>query len=117
MASLQTDSAGAREFRGIRYAAFYLPERAAGSEGARFVSEYRDRFGAEPDTRAALAYDAAMLIGLATRDVGPDRRKVRDWVASVGRSRAAHRGITGEIRFSDKGDALGKPVFMTEVKP
>ncbi len=117
MASIATDSAGVREFRGLRYAAFYLPDRTSGSEGARFVSEYRARFGSEPDTRAALAYDAAMIIGLAERDVGPDRRKIREWVASVGRGRAAYRGITGDIRFSDKGDAVGKPVFITEVKP
>ncbi len=117
MASVATDSAGVREFRGLRYAAFYRPDRATAGEATRFVAEYRDRFGSEPDTRAALAYDAAMILGLAERDVGPDRRKIRDWVASVGRGRAAFRGITGDIRFSDKGDAVGKPVFITEVKP
>ncbi len=116
MASLAADSA-AREFRGVRYAAFYLADRGASTEGARFEAEYRQRFGTEPDTRAALGYDAAMIIGQAAREVGPDRRKVRDWVASVGRGRAAYRGITGDIRFSEKGDALGKPVFITEVKP
>ena len=116
MASIESDSARTREFRGVRYAAFYRPD-TAGAAAREFVSEYRRRFGAEPDTRAALAYDAAMIIGLAARDVGPDRRKVRDWVASVGRGRPAHPGVTGEIRFSDRGDAVSKPVFITEVKP
>ena len=117
MASIQADTAAAVEFRGVHYAAFYLPERAAATAGARFVAEYRRRFGAAPDTRAALAYDAATIIGQAVIDVGPDRGKVRDWVSSVGRGRAAHQGITGEIRFDERGDAVGKPVFITEVKP
>jgi len=117
MASIQADTGAAREFRGVHYAAFYLPDRGGSREGARFVAEYRQRFGSEPDTRAALAYDAAMVIGQGARDAGPDRVRVRDWVASVGRGRPAHAGITGDIRFDERGDAVGKPVFITEVKP
>lgn len=117
MASLQADTAAAAQARGVHYAAFYLPDRVEAAEGSRFVAEYRQRFGAEPDTRAALAYDAATLIGKAVLDVGPDRTRVRDWVAGVGRGRAPYHGITGAIRFDEKGDAVGKPVFITEVKP
>ncbi|HEX9107278.1 MAG TPA: branched-chain amino acid ABC transporter substrate-binding protein [Longimicrobiales bacterium] len=117
MASIQADTGAAREFRGVHYAAFYLPETRSGAASARFVTEYRQRFGSDPDTRAALAYDAATIIGRAVRETGPDRARVRDWVASVGRGRPAHAGITGDIRFDERGDAVGKPVFITEVKP
>lgn len=35
---------------------------------------------------------------------GPHRRRVRDWVASVGRARAAHAGATGRIAFDEPRD-------------
>jgi hypothetical protein len=37
---------------------------------------------------------------------GADRRQVRDWVASVGRGRAAYEGVTGTIRFDEHGDPV-----------
>ena len=117
IAGLSTDTATAREFRGVRYTAFFLADRAATPEAQRFVDAYRTRFGSAPDHRAALSYDAAMLIGRAALAVGPDRRQVRDWVAGIGRARPAFPGVTGAIRFDAEGNAVGKPVLVGEVRP
>jgi ABC-type branched-subunit amino acid transport system substrate-binding protein len=58
-----------------------------------------------------------MLISRAVSAVGPDRRRIRDWIASVGRDAPAQRGITGEIRFDDHGNALAKTVLIGSIKP
>ena len=105
------------EFRDVRFSAFYDPSLARTTEERAFVDEYRRRFGETPAHQAALAYDAATLIGHATFAVAGDRRRIRDWVASIGRTAPSHRGITGEIRFDANGDAVGKPVLIGRIAP
>src|SRR5437867_3019578 len=104
-------------FRGVRFTAFYDPARASNDEERYFAAEYRRRYGQAPTHQAALSYDAAMLISRAVSAVGPDRRRIRDWIASVGRDAPAQRGITGEIRFDDHGNALAKTVLIGSIKP
>ena len=115
VAGLAADTASTREFRGVRYTAFFLAERATTIEARRFVDAYRARTGVAPDHRAALTYDATMLIGTAAQAVGPDRRAIRDWIAGVGRQRPAFQGVTGAIRFDEEGDAVGKVVLVGQV--
>jgi branched-chain amino acid transport system substrate-binding protein len=106
------DSGPAGEFRNVRFAAFFDPGVATSPEQQSFIREYRRRFGGSPDHQSALSYDAAMLIGRATHAVGPDRRKVRDWIAKVGRGVPAYPGVTGVIRFDEDGDAANKMVVV-----
>ncbi len=117
LAALQADSAAAREFGGLRYTAFFLPGRATSEPAAQFVADYRARFGGLPDHRAALSYDAAMLIGLAALEVGPRRERIRDWIAQVGREGAAYVGATGELRFDSSGDPIEKSLWVAEIRP
>jgi branched-chain amino acid transport system substrate-binding protein len=100
------------EFRDVRYAAFFDADGASAAEQRLFVGEYRRRFGGSPNHQSALSYDAAMLIGRAAHAVGDDRRKIRDWVAEVGRGAPAHGGVTGVIRFDEHGDAIHKAVLV-----
>lgn len=116
IASISTAATTPGEFRGVRYTAFYDAASHAPAAAA-FANEYRRRFGALPNHQSALSYDAAMLIGRAAQAVGNDRRAVRDWVAAIGRSAPAYDGVTGQIRFDDHGDAIGKAVLIGEVKP
>lgn len=104
-------------FRGVRYTAFYDPHRPVNAEAKHFAAEYTRRFGQVAPPQAALSYDAAMLIGRAALAVGSDRRRVRDWIASTGVSAPAMRGITGDIRFNENGDAVGKPVLIGRIEP
>jgi branched-chain amino acid transport system substrate-binding protein len=115
LAALTTDSVARRAYPDVRYTAFFVADRAATNEARQFVQRYQARYGVSPDHRAALAYDAATLIGLAARAVGRDRRRIRDHVASTGRERAPHPGVTGPIGFDEHGDVIGKPVLVVPV--
>lgn len=83
-------------------------------EVQRFVTAYRARFGADPDDKAALGYDAAQLFAHAITAVGTDRRAVRDWLATRSTATAYH-GVTGVIRFQADGDPVDKGLTMTRV--
>ena len=111
------DAGAPGEFRDVRFAAFFDPARASTAEQLVFVADYQRRFGGLPNHLSALSYDAAMLIGRATHAVGGDRRKVRDWLAEVGRGTPAHPGVTGVIRFDEHGDAINKAVLVARAAP
>ncbi|HEX4683831.1 MAG TPA: hypothetical protein VH277_14025, partial [Gemmatimonadaceae bacterium] len=78
------------------------------------VDAYRGRYGALPDGNAALAYDATRLLAQAVEKVGPDRRKIRDYLAGLTES-DAYRGVTGSTHFGPDGDPVGKGIVMTRV--
>ena len=83
-------------------------------EAQRFVAAFRRRYGLLPDGNAALAYDATMLVAQAIREVGPDRQRIRDWLAGLD-AEHAYDGVTGPIRFRPDGDPVGKALVMTRV--
>ena len=78
-----------------------------------FVAAYRKKFNALPDGNAALAYDATKLLAAAVDKVGPDRRKIRDYIAGLNALTAYH-GVTGTLRFHD-GDPVAKNFVVTRV--
>ena len=112
---LARDSMAVRDFAGLKYLALFLPDRAETPSGRAFVMEFERTFNRKPDHWAALSYDAAMLIGRAVHAVGPNRRAVRDWIASVGRGQPVYAGATGEIRFDDTRDPVDKIALVTTV--
>jgi branched-chain amino acid transport system substrate-binding protein len=105
----------AAEFPSVRYTAFFLARRATSPEAKQFIDAYRKAFKEEPDQRAALAYDAAMLIGRGAAEVGPNRAKIRDYVESIGNDRPAMPGVAGPLAFDDKHDPMNKPVVIARV--
>ncbi|MEO5814920.1 MAG: ABC transporter substrate-binding protein [Gemmatimonadaceae bacterium] len=108
--------ANAAEFPTARYAAFFLARRASTPEAKAFIVAYRQAYKEDPDQRAALAYDAAMLIGRAALEVGPDRAKIRDYIESInGTTRPAMAGVAGPIAFDANHDAVNKPVVIVQV--
>jgi branched-chain amino acid transport system substrate-binding protein len=107
--------ADADEFPDVRYTAFFLARRATSPEARAFIAAYKAAYKEEPDQRAALAYDAAMLIGHAVAEVGTDRAKIRDYVESIGRDRPAMAGVAGPIAFDENHDAVNKPVVIARV--
>lgn len=104
-------------FRGVRFTAFYDAARTRDSAARAFAAAYLQRYGQPATQQAALSYDAAMLIGRAALAVGRDRARIRDWVASIGVTTPGMHGVTGEIRFDDNGDAVGKPVVIGVISP
>jgi branched-chain amino acid transport system substrate-binding protein len=105
----------AAEFPTVRYTAFFLARRASSPEAKQFIDAYTKAFKEEPDQRAALAYDAAMLIGRGAVEVGPNRAKIRDYVESIGNDRPPMPGVAGPLAFDDKHDPMNKPVVIARV--
>jgi branched-chain amino acid transport system substrate-binding protein len=103
------------EFAGVRYTAFFVPSRAPTAEGRAFASAFQRRFHEPPDQQAALAYDAALLIGRAVLAVGADRKRVRNWIEQVGRTSPAMRGATGSIGFDERHDVQQKNVVIQPI--
>jgi branched-chain amino acid transport system substrate-binding protein len=82
-------------------------------EAQKFVAAFKAaNKGTEPDGNAALGYDATRIIAAALAAVGPDRKKIRDWLANLSLPFA---GVTGPIRFLPSGDPAGKSITMTRV--
>jgi branched-chain amino acid transport system substrate-binding protein len=103
------------EFSGVRYTAFFVPSRAPTGEGRSFTAAFERRFHQPPDQQAALAYDAALVIGRAVLAVGPDRKRVRNWIEQVGRKSPAIRGATGSIGFDERHDVMQKNVVIQPI--
>ena len=83
-------------------------------EAQKFVAAYKAAYkGAEPDGNAALGYDATKIIAAGLAAAGPDREKLRDWLANLSLPFA---GVTGPIRFLPTGDPAGKSITMTRVR-
>ncbi|MGZ8411422.1 MAG: ABC transporter substrate-binding protein [Gemmatirosa sp.] len=113
--------ADSSEFAGVHYAVAFVAERAATPEARAFVERYATRYGTPPGVRAALAYEAALLLGRAATAVGPDapsrRAEVRDWLAALGRTQPAFPGVAGPIAFDAKHDVVGRGVVVARVQP
>lgn len=115
--------ADSAEFAGTRYAVPFTAA-AAGRPGAStaaraFVARYVARYGERPGVRAALGYEAALLLGHAALAVdlhAPDRRRqIRDWLGSLGQGTPAMRGIAGPIAFDARHGVVGRGVTIATV--
>ncbi|HET9002642.1 MAG TPA: ABC transporter substrate-binding protein [Gemmatimonadaceae bacterium] len=83
-------------------------------EAQSFVRAFRQKYAMIPDGNAALGYDATRLIAAAIEAVGPNRERIRDWLAGLDEKSAFH-GVTGDIRFQADGDPIGKSFTMTRI--
>jgi branched-chain amino acid transport system substrate-binding protein len=78
-----------------------------------FVEKYRERFGATPDSLAALAYDAARVLADGIKRAGStDGLKLRDAIAAT----KGFDGVTGTINLGAARDPEGKTLVIVEVK-
>jgi branched-chain amino acid transport system substrate-binding protein len=78
----------------------------------RFRKAYRERFGQEPETYAAHAYDGMNMVIWAIQAAGLNRAKIRDVLAYLPEP---WPGVTGEIELSACLDDVGD-VFLEEFK-
>jgi branched-chain amino acid transport system substrate-binding protein len=83
-------------------------------EVQRFVSAFRERYGATPDGHAATGYDAMQVMARAIADAGTDRAAIRRYLASI-TSENAYHGLTGVIRFGPGGDPVESPYRVTRL--
>jgi branched-chain amino acid transport system substrate-binding protein len=87
----------------------------AGPEAKAFIDSFKTKYNRDVDWMSANAYDAAGLIIDAISKVGPDRTKIRDYLASMNSKEKAYKGITGLVYFDAEGDCV-KPAYVKMVK-
>lgn len=94
---------------------FYFTADAS-PEAQAFGAEFRKKYGADPDTWAALAFDATnmMLDGLA--EAGPDRTKLKTWFEGRKDKATGSKGVTGVTYFDAEGDCPSKPAQVVVVR-
>ena len=104
---------GGEGLSGLLFVRFADPQ----AEEAR-VADFRLRYATwvarQPTSRSMLAYDAIHLVVEALRSGARTREEVREYLASVGRTREAFTGLGGEIRFDERGRAI-RPYLLGEV--
>ncbi|HSJ25663.1 MAG TPA: ABC transporter substrate-binding protein [Longimicrobiales bacterium] len=92
-------------FTGLRFVRFTDP--AADNDAmSAFRRAYQEVAGAPPSSEAILTYDAVVVIAAAFGDGMRDRRRVRDYLHSLGRSRPPVAGLGGEVAFDEAGNLL-----------
>lgn len=78
-----------------------------------FVKAYKAKFNVEPDSLAALAYDAAKVLADAIKRAGgTDSAKLKDAINST----KGFAGVTGQITI-DSGRNAVKPAVVLELDP
>lgn len=77
----------------------------------RFNTNYKAKFGEEPDWFAVHAYDGMNIMIDAIQQVGLNRAKVRDVLTSI----KHYKGISGDIILDATWNDVG-PVWLAEVK-
>jgi branched-chain amino acid transport system substrate-binding protein len=95
-------------YEGMMIGVLFHPQASA--EARRFAEAFRAAYGREPDSSAALAYDAVRLLARAAQDGGADRVRIRETLERVGveGGTPAFEGVAGAIRFDARGDPVGK---------
>jgi branched-chain amino acid transport system substrate-binding protein len=78
----------------------------ANDQARAFAAAFEAEYGNPPNSFAAAAYDAVMLLATAAHARGADRRGIREYLAGVGRPGGTpeYLGVTGAIRFDANGD-------------
>ena len=103
-------------FDGILVGVLYHPDA---SDAARtFAEAYRRRYGREPDSSAALAYDAVRLLARGARAGAATREEMRRYLEGVGREGGspAYQGVAGPVAFDAQGDPREKQVVVGEIR-
>jgi branched-chain amino acid transport system substrate-binding protein len=89
-------------WRDVRYVDFVDLDAAGAMRD--FTTRFAERFGRPATSADVLTYDATRLLLQAVRDGASTGPEIREWLESLGRGRPVYEGITGPIRFDEKGD-------------
>ncbi len=92
----------------------FLAETAS-DKGKAFIEAFKAHYDRDVDYMSANAYDAAGIVIDAISKVGPDRVKIREYLAGIDSPEKAYEGVTGKTYFDAKGDSQ-KPAFVKMVK-
>jgi branched-chain amino acid transport system substrate-binding protein len=102
---------GGEAVEGTLFSNHYAPEDPAPAVQA-FVAAYRKRHGEDPDSIAALSYDAARLLADAIRRAGStEAKRIRDAIAAT----PGFTGVSGKITFDAERNPI-KPAYILKVE-
>jgi len=89
-----------------------------GKESAKakaFFDGFKKMHNKEPDTWAALTYDACGQILDAIAKGATDRAGIKAHLAAQTSKDKGFDGVTGVTYFDENGDCVGKPIYVTQV--
>jgi branched-chain amino acid transport system substrate-binding protein len=78
-----------------------------------FTERYGQETGLEPTAAAKEIYDAVRLLAAAVRTAGPNRARVRDYLASG----TTYSGVSGALSFDKAGNFKGEFVLLGATDP
>jgi branched-chain amino acid transport system substrate-binding protein len=107
----------AADAEGAHYVTFFSAEQASGTEAARFLARYRERYHTDPDYFAAQAYDAALAIGRTATRGARTRTALRLALEKVGSAAPSIDGAGGPIGFRSNHDVQARRLFVARVAP
>ena len=94
---------------------FLFGTKQESAKASSFLSAFQAMHKVEPDTWAALTYDACGQVIQAIEAVGTDRKAIRDHLAAQNTKEKGYDGVTGLTFFDENGDCPGKPIYVTQV--
>lgn len=86
---------------GMTITYFFNPKRTD-PPWVDFVRRFEKRFGEKPDVYAAYGYDGARLMIQAVRQSGPNRYRIRNYLAGL----ESYDGVTGHMIFDGRWDNI-----------
>lgn len=89
---------------------FFNPDRPD-KPWVDFQARFAKRWGVKPDIYAAYGYDGAKLMIQAINQVGPNRFRIRDYLANLDE----YDGVTGHMIFDARWDNI-VPISVAELK-
>lgn len=92
-------------------APFLIDPELSPPEVVEWARRFKERWGMEPMWLAANAYDAVGIAVKAIAAVGPDRKAIRDYLATMTTLEKAYWGVTGPNYFDEYGDSMKPNVF------
>lgn len=101
---------------GARYVAFFRADRATSPEALWFLSRYRERFKQDPDMFAALAYDAAIVMGRTIISGARTRAALRIALERIGNGAPSIDGVAGRIAFERNHDIKARSIVIVRVE-
>jgi branched-chain amino acid transport system substrate-binding protein len=103
---------GGKALEGCLYSNHYHVDDPAPAVRS-FVQKYQERYGAKPDSLAALAYDSTRVLADAIKRAGTtDGVKLRDAIATT----KDFSGVTGNITLGPDRNPIGKKLVVLEIK-
>jgi branched-chain amino acid transport system substrate-binding protein len=97
---------------GVIVGTYFHPEQA-GRKVSEFVTAFNKKYGVMPDAWAALSYDSLHLLAQAMRKAETCNPPL---VAETLHTMEAFEGVTGQTRFDEQGNVVGRSIVTKVVR-